>query len=187
MTEAAPTPRKRDAEATRQAILLAAGTCFGKAAYDQVGVRDIAALAGVDPALVSRYFGSKEELFGEWVRQAPKPPPDYPKDRRIFGAWMARRFLDQDRIMLRLLVLHHTVTNPNAAEVIREVITERSTGPLGAWMGGEDGDLRAALVLAFLTGVGVMRDIIRLDALTGADKEKLIARIAPALQAIVDA
>ncbi len=84
-------------------------------------------------------------------------------------------------------MLHHTVTNPSAAEVIRKVITERSTGPMGKWIGGEDGELRAALILAYLTGVGVMRDIIRLDALARADREKLIKLIAPALQAIIDA
>ncbi len=186
MTEAVQLPRKRDAEATKQAILHAAGSCFGKAAYDQVGVREIAALAGVDAALVSRYFGSKEELFGEWVRQAPKPPPAYPEDRRTFGEWMARRFVDQDRIMLRLLVLHHTVTNPHAAEVIRKVLTDRSIGPLGEWIGGPDGQLRAALILTHLTGLGVMRDIIRIDALTEADREDLIRLLAPALQSYVD-
>ena len=57
--EPAP-PRGRNAAATRQAILDSARWCFSRDGYDQVGVRDIAARAGADPALVNRYFGSKE-------------------------------------------------------------------------------------------------------------------------------
>jgi AcrR family transcriptional regulator len=186
LTVAVQPPRKRDAEATKQAILDAAAICFSKAAYDQVGVREIAALAGVDPALVGRYFGSKDELFGEWVRQAPQPPPSYPDDRREFGEWMARQFLSKDRVVTRLLVLHHSVTNPRAAKVIRKLLNEHVIKPLGKWIGGKDGELRAGLILAHLTGLGVMRDIVRVDALAEADRERLVKRLAPALQTYVD-
>ncbi|MCC2628726.1 MAG: transcriptional regulator, partial [Thermomicrobiales bacterium] len=60
-------PRCRNAKATRQAILEAAKICFMHDGYEQVGVREIAARAGVDPSLVNRYFGSKEGLFSEAV------------------------------------------------------------------------------------------------------------------------
>src|SRR3954469_19400820 len=59
--------RARNAAATRQAILDAAKACFMREGYEQVGVREIAGQAGVDPALVNRYFGSKEGLFAEAV------------------------------------------------------------------------------------------------------------------------
>jgi AcrR family transcriptional regulator len=36
---------------------------FADAGYDKTSVRDIAARAGVDPALIRHYFGSKAELF----------------------------------------------------------------------------------------------------------------------------
>ncbi|MCA9878016.1 MAG: helix-turn-helix transcriptional regulator, partial [Thermomicrobiales bacterium] len=52
-----PCPRKRSAPATRQAILEAARVCFTQGGYDQVGVRELASRAGVDPALINRYFG----------------------------------------------------------------------------------------------------------------------------------
>jgi AcrR family transcriptional regulator len=56
-------PRPRNAAATRAAILEAATGRFAAESYEQVGMRDIARDVGVDPALISRYFGSKEELF----------------------------------------------------------------------------------------------------------------------------
>ena len=56
-------PRPRNAEATRAAIHDAAMERFSRESYDDVGMRDIAGDVGVDAALVSRYFGSKEDLF----------------------------------------------------------------------------------------------------------------------------
>ena len=55
--------RPRNASATRDAMLAAARERFARHSYDDVGLRDVARDAGVDAALISRYFGSKEDLF----------------------------------------------------------------------------------------------------------------------------
>ncbi|RYG04016.1 MAG: TetR/AcrR family transcriptional regulator, partial [Caulobacteraceae bacterium] len=60
-------PRRRDAEATRAAILEAAKKQFALAGYDCT-LRDIAGEAGADVALVKRYFGGKEALFVEALK-----------------------------------------------------------------------------------------------------------------------
>src|SRR5262245_38036616 len=62
--------RRRDAAATREAILEAATRRFATQGYERAGVREIAADAGVTAALVNRYFGSKEGLFAEVIRRA---------------------------------------------------------------------------------------------------------------------
>ena len=49
--------RARNAAATRAAILQAARRRFAREGYDQTGLREVAADAGVDAALISRYFG----------------------------------------------------------------------------------------------------------------------------------
>src|SRR5258708_17081075 len=59
--------RRRDAAATRAAILNSARQAFARAGYEGVGVREIAEGAGVTAMLVNRYFGSKEQLFAEVV------------------------------------------------------------------------------------------------------------------------
>src|SRR5215471_16584536 len=58
-------PRRRNAAATRAAILASARKSFARAGYDGAGVREIASGAGVTAMLVNRYFGSKERLFAE--------------------------------------------------------------------------------------------------------------------------
>src|ERR1700754_1147059 len=77
MTDAAPTsPRRRtrDAEATRRAILDAAIDAFARSGYDGASTRDIARDAGIDPRLITRYFGSKESLFERAVEETYRHP-----------------------------------------------------------------------------------------------------------------
>src|SRR5687768_10823778 len=63
--ESAPaeTPPLKKSDRTRAAILEAARTLFAERGYESTTVREIASAANADPALVIRYFGSKEELF----------------------------------------------------------------------------------------------------------------------------
>ena len=68
------TPRRRDAAATRAAILAAARTHFARLGYDRAALRDIAAEAGADVALVGRYFGGKEGLFTEALKASRSTP-----------------------------------------------------------------------------------------------------------------
>lgn len=187
MTLVAEKPRRRDAEATKEAIQEAAAARFAEASYDQVSLREIAALAGIDVALIGRYFGSKEELFAAVVSGAPRPHPAYPDDRSTFGEWMARRILSRKPDVARMLILHHSVANPRAAAIVRKLMTERMIEPLGQWIGGSDGRLRASLIVAHLTGLGLMRDIIGLEALANADKEAMVGLLAPAIQTYIDA
>src|ERR1700732_1835155 len=64
-TGTTPPKHRRNASATRQAILESALIAFTRSGYDGVGVREIAKGAGVTAMLVNRYFGSKEQLFAE--------------------------------------------------------------------------------------------------------------------------
>src|SRR5579859_2058688 len=73
LTREPVTPRRRDAAATRAAILEAAKTQFARAGYDHAGLREIAAEAGADVALIKRYFGGKEGLFTEALKASIGP------------------------------------------------------------------------------------------------------------------
>src|SRR3954469_15074035 len=56
---------------TRSAITASARRSFAQAGYDRATIRAIAAPAGVDPALVVHYFGSKEALFRDVMQLPP--------------------------------------------------------------------------------------------------------------------
>lgn len=186
MAKAPRTPRKRDAEATRQAILDAAGDRFGHASYDQVSMREIAALAGVDVALVGRYFGSKEKLFAEWFRQPRRLIDDLPAERSRFGEHIVRELLIHDADMARKFALHHSVAEPGPAKLVRELLHEGWTVPLGKWIGGADGELRAALVLGQIIGLAMLRWGLEADPLAKADIDDLVGRFGRAVQSCID-
>jgi hypothetical protein len=59
----ARTGRSRDAAASKGALLQAAQTHFGQQGFDGTTIREIGERAGVDAALIARYFGSKADLY----------------------------------------------------------------------------------------------------------------------------
>ena len=80
-----PAARKRDAEATQAAILEAAKSHFAKSGYDGAFLRDIAADAGVDAALINRYFGGKDGLFAAALKHSIRPHAFQEWDRKSFA------------------------------------------------------------------------------------------------------
>ena len=64
MTTLAPTRRPRDARGDpRRRCSSAAAAVFDEVGYDRATTREIGERAGVDPALIARYFDCKEGLF----------------------------------------------------------------------------------------------------------------------------
>lgn len=201
-TEAPATRRgvRGGGEATRQAILEAARQLFGARAYEQVGLRDIAAAAGATAALVNRYFGTKEQLFRE-VLDSGKPVffERLLVDRARFGESVARMIVyGGDRPASAheasgteaapddVSFVVHSLGSPVVAELIRDVLEREAVPRLAAWLGGPDAQLRAELVFACFTGVHALRQVIRTTALREADAETLLRVLAPMLQACVD-
>src|SRR4029450_9851012 len=69
----ARTGRRPGVSGTREAILDAARRAFAEQGYQRATVRDVAKLAGVAPALVHHYFGTKQDLFVAAVRLPVNP------------------------------------------------------------------------------------------------------------------
>src|ERR1700748_2561793 len=79
-----PAARKRDADAPRAAILEAAKHHFALSGFEGAFLRDIAAEAGVDAALINRYFGGKDGLFAAALKDSIRPNPVEEWDRKTF-------------------------------------------------------------------------------------------------------
>jgi AcrR family transcriptional regulator len=180
-------PRCRNAAATRQAILEAAKSCFMCDGYEQVGVRDIAARAGVDPALVNRYFGSKEGLFSEAVASKFDLSHLLDGDRATLGERLARYVLqkradgaDYDP----LVALLRSSSSDVCSGMLRNAILEGFIRPLASRLEGPDALSRAELVGSTLLGLLVQRTLI--GGVEAADNERMLALVAPALQTFID-
>jgi AcrR family transcriptional regulator len=187
MAQASET-RPRNAEATRAEILAAARKRFLRDAYDQVGLRAIAGDVGVDPALIPRYFGSKEGLFAEVLASTTQDPMEVlAGDRATFGIRVATAMLGPSRRASDRMAFIQLVTrssaSPTASKLVREHIERRFVVPLARWLGGERAAEAAWLTACVLTGVAVMAGIERRSA---EENAAAIRELAPLLQRIVD-
>jgi AcrR family transcriptional regulator len=185
--------RRRDAAATRSAILEAATRRFAYQGYQCAGVREIAADAGVDAAMVNRYFGSKEGLFAEVVERAFDLRYLIDGDRATLAERLARKVVygrediaDDQRVpRIPLLLLLRFATEPHAAELIRTSLDRNVLRPLAGCLDGPDAEVRAAMVIAQCTGFSTLYQILRPRALAEAPQEELVALLEESLAACI--
>jgi AcrR family transcriptional regulator len=181
------TPRKRDAEATRAAILEAAKAQFAVLGYDCAVLRDIAREAGVDVALVKRYFGGKEALFLEALR-ASFGPDIRDWDRVSFPHEVAVSLagsphVDEARTH-RFQFLLRAATSPTTAPLLNVIVQDRFMGPIREWIGGADADARARVLAASYIGFLVER-LIRGEALAGREREVFVGRVTTIFETLI--
>jgi AcrR family transcriptional regulator len=180
--------RQRGAAATRAAILAAAKLEFSRRSYDQVGVRDIAARAGVNPALVNRYFGSKPKLFAAAYAEDIRLQELLRGERAALGERLARRVMRKRASQGgdSLSLLFRSATSAKALPMIRKALAARFVNPLGDWLGGRDARQRAALITAYLLGLATLSAVLRHPALGRSNVESVVRRVAPVLQRYID-
>jgi AcrR family transcriptional regulator len=178
--------RKRDASATRAAILASARKAFAKSGYDGVGVREIAAGAGVTAMLVNRYFGSKEGLFGKVVADSMRDPVilsaenlSAPDMARAFASALVTLTGEEQSPLDGFLILFRSATSEIAARIARERIAAAHQATARQVARGGHAEERAALFLAFVAGFQMMRQMMRLGALADADPKVLIDLLTP--------
>lgn len=178
MTDVLAEPPERSPQ-TRAAILAAALEAFTAQGYDAVGIRTIAAAAAVSPALVIRYFGGKARLF-EAVLEAAFDADDQAPVLRESGVRGLAEFMvagaaGEGGTARGLLIVVRSAGSQDAAEILRRFVEERFIDPVSQAMGGGDARVGVGMVAALLTGFGILRDVLRTDALAPADPALLVA------------
>ena len=186
----ARTGRRPGVSGTREAILDAARRVFAEHGYQHATIRDVARLAGVDPALVHHYFGKKHELFVAAV-QLPVNPVEHlmavlEEDPGQIGRRLVATFLsvwDHAAEQSPLLALvRSAVGDEHAAGMLREFITEEVLGEIAHRLGSPDARLRATLAGSQIIGLAMARYIIKVEPLASAPAAQVVAAIGPTLQ-----
>jgi AcrR family transcriptional regulator len=186
----ARTGRRPGLSGTREAILDAARRAFAEHGYQRATVRGVAELAGVDPALVHHYFGTKQGLFVAAVQLPVNPVEqlsallaDDPElvGQRMIGVFLSVWDLAANNSPLLALV-RSAVSDEQAAAMLREFITEEVLGRIAEGLGSPDAKLRATLVGSQLVGLMMARYIIRVEPLASAPPAVVAAAIGPTLQ-----
>ena len=180
---------------TKTSILEAAREVFAEKGYDKASIRAIAAVAGVDPALVHHYFGTKEKLFldamsvpinpAELIPTALAGPREYVGERLIrlaLGVW------DSPAGAAALGIFRSALSNEWTARLLREfVVTQILRKAVRELVPDpEEAALRSALVATQITGILVTRYVLRIEPVASADPEILVAAIGPNVQRFLD-
>ncbi|WOQ16734.1 TetR/AcrR family transcriptional regulator [Raineyella sp. W15-4] len=170
-------------ESTRDRILAAAGGLFAVKTYSAVSIRDVAAKAGVSPALVMKLVGSKDDLFRESTRFEPLPhlieAPPTELGRVLVADVVHRRDSVVPDPLARAVVLLMPAPDP---EEVRRIVRETYVRPLAARLG----EVTAELVIALLAGLTVsLRLYHHLDEAT-ITSEDLIDRYGALVQGVID-
>jgi AcrR family transcriptional regulator len=191
-----PQPRRRDAARTRQSLLDAARHRFAHDGYTATTVRDIADDAGVNVALINRYFESKEGLFSACLTAAVdelrRTSDDVPFARipEVVASQVAGLSGDGQPSQVLLLLLRSS--GDAAADQIRLGVLRGYGERLAAAAGWRPEDpggarmiLRAQLVLAATTGIALLRSS-GLQPLASAGEEDLVDPLRELIGALLD-
>ncbi|MFE2428986.1 TetR/AcrR family transcriptional regulator [Streptomyces sp. NPDC059373] len=184
--QSAEGPRRRDAAATRQALLQAARGRFVRLGYDRTTLRDVAADVGVNLALIKRYFGSKEGLFKAAVASTPRfvgGEGEFPRDRAALaealshqlsaGAWPE---FGEHPVLMLLRVSGDERVDSLRRQALQDFSRQvlEASGPQRPEDDDNERLLRAELVVALGVGVAVVRSAVGLQPLRDATSDDLI-------------
>ncbi len=192
----------RDAERTRQALLDAAGYLFTAEGYDRTTVRAIAERAGVNQALLFRYFGNKEALFARVLAaQAMEVlhggPPDELLERTLRSILVPTGTAEATRTGLFDSALR-SAGSSEVVDALRDELGVAYTAEFAALAGGDPGApqgpdgpdgadavLRAELLLAWLLGVNLLRNVLGSEAIRDADPDVVVGHVVRAARTML--
>ncbi len=179
--------QRRKGLATRDRILQAAVSRFARQSYDDVGLRDIAADAGVDVAYVHRSFGSKADLFVKALDSVSDPDKTNALIASTHLPQAMREFFAQSgeidyRLSIRPLdLIVRSLGSLHANTILSQKILAELIVPLSSRL-KEPNMARATMIVAILLGAGMARDVMRFPAFMTDLKN-----VEPLLEAAVDA
>jgi len=175
---------------TRTDILAAAQTEFAAKGYDGTTIRAVGAAAGVDPALVHHFFGSKDDLFLAALQ--------IPFDPRLvipgvvaagvdgLGGRLIETFLsiweDPEARKPLLALVRSGLATETAGNLLADGMLRLIFTPVAQALATPDAQLRVQLVASQLLGLVVARYVLALEPLASLPPDEVVRQLAPTLQ-----
>jgi AcrR family transcriptional regulator len=181
--------RPRDSAASKDALLQAAQTLFGQQGFEGTTIREIGEQAGVDAALIARYFGRKADLYIAVVmaEDAEGTPREYEGLEHIADVMLTRS--DQRGPGPILQAIARSDTSPEIREAALDLVARRLVGPLAAELtaqGVDHAELRVQIAVSALLGISLARSLAWFDEIRSVPREELVALVVGALDAIIE-
>jgi AcrR family transcriptional regulator len=179
--------RSRDAAASKEALLQAAQALFGQQGFEGTTIREIGEQAGVDAALIARYFGSKADLYIAAViaEDAEGPPTEYEGLGHSADVMLTRADRRGPGPILQAIV--RSDTSPEIRKAALDHVARRLVDPLTANIAAQGVDrpeLRAQIAVSALLGVSLGRSLAWFREIRTVPREDLVALLIDGLDAI---
>ena len=146
-------------------------------------MRDVAARAAIDPAMVMRYFGSKEGLFARATAFDLQLPDLTQVARARIGTTLVAHFLDIWEGPLSnsslISLLRAAASSDDAANAIRTIFGGQVVPMLARVVPPAELPMRAGLVATQIMGLAVTRYILKVPPVVAMDRAQLVQAARP--------
>jgi len=173
---------RRSSAVTKSVILAAARQRFAESGFERATIRAIAADANIDPSMVMRYFGNKDQLFAAAADFDLQIPDLSDVDRDQLGERLVAHFMNRwegDEALV--LLLRSSTTNPEAAQRMREIFAGQLL-PEVTKLNPDSPARRAGLVATQVLGMALCRYVLQVPPVVGMSRDELIAWLGPTVQ-----
>lgn len=176
----------RKGDRTKAAILVAAREAFHQGGFGGSSIRGIAAQVNIDPSMVIRYFGSKQELFAAAVSVELGLPDLTLVTKSRHGRVLVEHFVSRwegeksDDVLVMLL--RSAMTHEDAADHLRTVFARQVVGALRPVIDTSELSRRSGLITSQMLGLAVTRYILRLPVMTEQSPAHVIRDFSPTIQ-----
>jgi AcrR family transcriptional regulator len=179
---------RRSSAETKAVILAAARERFRATGYQATTIRAVAADAGIDPSMVMRYFGNKDQLFAAAAEFDLKFPDLAGTDRLQLGRSLVRHFLahwdgDDDALVI---LLRSGATNDEAAQRIREIFGSQLQPLVASRVPADEAATRAGLIATQVLGLALCRFVLRLPPVVDMSHDEIVEWLGPTIQRYLD-
>ncbi|MEE6175027.1 TetR/AcrR family transcriptional regulator [Mycobacterium sp. 050134] len=174
---------RRSSDLTKAAILAAARERFGAVGFQGATIRAIAADAGVDPAMVMRYYGSKDKLFAAAADFDLRFPDVATMDPTQVGQTMVRHFLERwegDEPLV--ILLRSSATNTEAAQRMHGIFGTQLEPLVASVVGRGESAKRAGLIASQILGMAWCRFVLKLPPVVDMTRDEIVEWLGPTIQ-----
>ncbi len=179
--------RPHDAQASQQALLAAARTVFVELGYERATTREIGERAGVDPALIARYFESKEGLFMAAIADlGPDDGPQLDYEPATLVAFLLERWDELGHSPISRALASPALTDDvrrQVSGIVREQLLNGEVELLRG-RGAAAPELLAELLIALAVGIAMTRANGTLETLAAAPRAEVLEVLAPLVDSL---